>query len=66
MTLEKLKARLAEPAELKSGDSGFIGKDKYLGTMAIFRKGSYVAGYAAVPDATNAAALATALAANVR
>jgi hypothetical protein len=65
-TLEKLKARLAEPAALQAGDGGFVGKDKYLGTMAVFRKGRYVAGYSGVPEGTDAAALANGLAAQVR
>lgn len=65
-TLEKLKARLAEPAALDAGEGGFIGRDKYLGTMAVFRKGRYVAGYSTVPDGTGAPALATALAATIR
>jgi hypothetical protein len=65
-TLEKLKARLAEPAGLQAGDGGFVGKDKYLGTMAVFRKGRYVAGYSGVPEGTDAAALANGLAAQVR
>jgi hypothetical protein len=65
-TLDKLKARVGEAAELKAGEAGFVGKDKYLGTMAVFRKGRYVAGYAGVPDAEDVRALATNLAERVR
>jgi hypothetical protein len=65
-TLEKLQARLAEPAALQAGEAGVVGKDKYLGTMAIFRKGRYVAGYSGVAEGTDAPALANGLAANVR
>jgi hypothetical protein len=65
-TLEKLRARLAEPASLSAGESGFVGKDKYLGTMAVFRKGRYVAGYAGVPESADVSALAGSLAASVR
>ncbi len=65
-TLEKLRARLTEASDMKAGEAGFIGKDKYLGTMAIFRKGRYVAGYATVPDGADAARLSSALAASVQ
>jgi hypothetical protein len=65
-TLAKLKERLADAAELKAGDGGFAGRDKYLGAMTIFRKGRYVAGYAGVPDGVDAAALAVALANKVQ
>ena len=61
-TLDKLKERLADPADVKVGDSAFIGTDKYLRKMMIFRKGRYVAGYATVPDDADAAGLATSLA----
>lgn len=61
-TLEKLKARLAEPAALQAADAGVVGKDKYLGTMAVFRKGRYVAGYASIPETGDAPALTKRLA----
>jgi hypothetical protein len=65
-TLDKLKARLAEPAAMQAGDGGFIGKDKYLGTMAVFRRDRYVAGFASIPPSAEASALANGLAAKVR
>ncbi|MDZ4799246.1 MAG: DUF6599 family protein [Bryobacteraceae bacterium] len=65
-TMDKLKARLTDVGDLKVGDGGFMGRDKYLGTMAILRKGSYVAGYSGIPDSVNAAALSTALAVKIQ
>ena len=62
-TLEKVRTRLAEPTPL---GGGLVGKDKYLGTMAVFQKGRFVGGYANVPDGADAAALMNALAAQVR
>jgi hypothetical protein len=64
-TLEKLKARLAEPSALNIGDGGFAGKDKYLGMMAMFRKGRHIAGYSGIPETANVATLAGGLAAKV-
>ena len=51
---------------MNAGDAGFVGKDKYLGTMAIFRKDRYVAGYATVPEGADVMALVTSLAAQIR
>ena len=65
VTLEKLRARLAEPMALAAADAGVVGKDKYLGTMAVFRKGCYVAGYASVPETGDATALTKRLAAGI-
>jgi hypothetical protein len=65
-TLDKLKARLAEVSPFDAGEGAFIGKDKYLGTMAVFRKGRYVAGWASVPPAGDVASLVKDLAAKVR
>lgn len=62
-TLEKLKARLADPSATAAG---IVGKDKYLGTMAVFQKGRYVAGYASVPDGADVGLLVGALAAQVK
>ena len=64
--LEKLRARLGDAAGMKVGDGGFAGKDKYLGTMAIFRKDRYVAGYASLPDGADVTALVDNLAAQIR
>lgn len=53
-TVEKLRARLAEVEALASG---FAGRDKYLGTMAVFQKGLFVGGYSGVPEGADAAVL---------
>jgi hypothetical protein len=65
-TLDKLKARLAEPSSINVGDSGFAGTDKYLGKMTVFRKGRYVAGYASVPQSADISALTSGLAARIQ
>ena len=62
-TLEKVKARLTD---VSATGPAFAGKDKYLGTMAVFQKGRFVGGYASVPEGGDVAALVGALAAQVR
>jgi hypothetical protein len=62
-TLEKLVARLPE---VSVGQPGFVGKDKYLGKMAIFQKGRYVAGFSGIPETADASALAGGLAAKIQ
>ena len=64
-TLAKLKARFGDTKPAAVGQEGAIARDKYLGAVAVFRKGRYVGGYANVPDGQDAAALAAALAANL-
>jgi hypothetical protein len=64
-TLGKLKARFGDTSPVTVGQEGLTAKDKYLGELAVFRKGRYVGGYANVPDGRDAVSLATALAANV-
>jgi hypothetical protein len=59
VTLEKLKARFASPEELKAGECGIQGVDRYLGRMALFRKGRYIAGYANIPALDPAVLAAT-------
>jgi hypothetical protein len=44
--MEKLKARLGETAPASAGDGGFVGTDKYLDGLYVFRKGRYIAGFA--------------------
>ena len=62
-TLEKLKARVAEP---RAFAAGFVGTDKYLRTIAVFQKGCFVGGYASVPENTDVDALTRAFAAQIR
>jgi hypothetical protein len=62
----KLKARMtgAEPAGI--GEEAFLGKDKYLGQMSVARQGSFLFGFAGLKDGTDAKAVTSALAANIR
>jgi hypothetical protein len=45
-TLAKLKARLGETTGATIGDDAFVGTDRYLDGMVVFRKGRFVAGFA--------------------
>jgi hypothetical protein len=62
---EKVKARFrgAEPEQL--ADAAFHVDDKYLGRVLIFRKGSYIAGWADVKEPRDPAGLAQELAAKL-
>ena len=53
----------ATPAQI--GDEAFQAKAPYLDGICVFRKGRYLAGYANLPDAQHAAALAAKLAARI-
>lgn len=64
-TLAKLKARFGDTQPAKIADEGLQAKDRYIGNVAVFRKGRYVGGYANVPDGRDAAALAAALATRI-
>ena len=66
VTLEKLKARLTNISDLKAGDCGFVGSDKYLGAMAVFRTGRYIAGHASLPVGADITKLSVALAGKVQ
>jgi hypothetical protein len=50
----------ATPAQI--GDEAFQAKAPYLDGICVFRKGRYLAGYANLPDAQQAAALSAKLA----
>ncbi len=60
-TMKKLRERFAGVADVKLADEAFQGKVEYLGGICVFRKGRFVAGYANLPDANQAAALAAKL-----
>jgi hypothetical protein len=60
--LAKLRARFPESGDAKIADGGFTATDKYLGKLAMARKGPYIVGYTNLPDNADAPALATALA----
>jgi hypothetical protein len=53
----------ATPAQI--GDEAFQAKAQYLDGICVFRKGRYLAGYANLPDAQQAASLAAKLAARI-
>ena len=59
--MDKLRARFSETTPVKLGDDGFRRDDKYLGRLAFFRKGQYLAGYANVAEGQDPVALAQAL-----
>lgn len=63
--LKKLKARFDGASAAKVGDEGFQAKAQYLGGICIFRKGRTLAGYANLPEAADAAALAAQLATRI-
>ena len=60
--MAKLRTRFGESAEAKIADGGFTATDKYLGKLAMARKGPYIVGYTNLPENADATALASALA----
>jgi hypothetical protein len=63
--LKKLRERFDGATPAQVGDEGFQAKAPYLEGICVFRKGRYVAGYANLPDAKEAATLAAKLAARI-
>jgi hypothetical protein len=63
--LKSLRGRFEGAAPAQVGDEAFQAKAKYLDGICIFRKGRYVAGYANLPDAEQAATEAAKLAARI-
>jgi hypothetical protein len=63
--MQKLRTRFGETAAAQLGDEAFQLKDQYLGSVFVFRKGRYVAGYANVAEGQDVAALAKALASRI-
>lgn len=61
-TLKTLRARFQGAADAQVADGGFQVKAKYLDGICIFRKGRFLAGYANLPNAQDAATLAAQLA----
>ena len=58
----QLRARFAETTSAPIADEALQAKDPYLGTLCLFRKGRYLAGYANLTNAPAACALARTLA----
>ena len=63
--LKKVRDRFDGATAAKVGDEGFQAKAQYLDGICIFRKGSYVAGYANMADPAKAAELAVQLATRI-
>ncbi len=61
--LKKLQVRFPGASPAKAGDEAFQAKAQYLGGVCFFRKGRYLAGYANMPEAQDAATQASKLAA---
>jgi hypothetical protein len=63
--LSKLRQRFAEAAPAQVADEAFQADDQYLGGLCMFRKGRYIAGFANMPSAKEAATQAASLAERV-
>ena len=63
--LKQVRARFPEATDAKVADEAFEVNAKYLGGLCIFRKGSYLAGYANQPDPATAVTKSTALAVHI-
>lgn len=61
---QKLRERFPPSGVAKAGDEAFVATDRYLGNIALFRKGAHVAGWTNVKDA-DASSLAATLAAKL-
>jgi len=64
--MQKLKARFEGAAATPIADEAFVGTDKYLGRVCVFRKGRFLGGYAVTAEGVDPVALAKALAEKVR
>ena len=63
--LQQVRARFPDSTDAKVADQAFQVKAKYLGGLCIFRKGSYLAGYANLPDPGDAVTKSLALATRI-
>jgi hypothetical protein len=63
--MKQLRAHFDGAAAAQIADEAFLAKAPYLDGICIFRKGRFIAGYANLPDAQQAAALAANLAAHI-
>jgi len=64
--MQKLRARFGQVTAANLADDAFQTTDQYLGRLFIFRKGRLIGGYSIKSEGHDAAALATALAAQLR
>jgi hypothetical protein len=63
--MKKLRERFDGAVAAQLGDEAFQVKAPYLDGLCVFRKGRYIAGYANLPDAQQAVAMSTKLAARI-
>jgi len=64
-TLNQLRKRFSDSSSAQVADEAILTKTPYLDGLCIFRKGRYLAGYANVPDSSDAMAKAKELAARI-
>jgi hypothetical protein len=62
----KLKERFGQTSPAPIADEAFTAGDKYLNGMCVFRKGTFIGGFANLPEGRNGVAETERLAANVR
>lgn len=62
----KLRERFGQTSPVKIADEAFTASDKYLNGLCVFRKGSFVGGFADLPPGRSGVPEAETLAANVR
>ena len=62
----KLRERFAQTSPARIADEAFTAYDKYLNGMCVFRKGSFIGGFANLPEGRNGVAETEKLAANVK
>ena len=65
VVLKKLREHFGGATPVVVGDEAFQAKAQYLDGICVFRKGRFLAGYANLPEAKQAAALAAKLAARI-
>jgi hypothetical protein len=63
--MKKLRDRFGQTMPAVIADEAFIAKDKYLNGMCMFRKGSYIAGFADLKEGFDAAPIAAKFAASL-
>jgi hypothetical protein len=63
--MKKLRARFDGASDARIGDEAFQAKAQYLGGICFFRKGSYIGGYANLPEPRDAVSQAAQLAARI-
>jgi hypothetical protein len=63
--MDQLRKRFGETTPAAIADEAFQATDQYLGRLCVFRKGSYIGGYAISQDGIDPVALSRALAAKV-